>query len=203
VERGLIRFYAEESAQAGLLARRSKIEQLEAAVKAQQLMLEEAIAVMQRAESDLNARRSELSGLRDRAQSAQARAHELALAEVKLDEKIQRLSTQDAALLAALAQLRQELDDVRAQLTHCEQSTEEAESRLITQTGELERQKSLQESQAHEVDQARLQMSQAEQAVQEALLAQRLAQEQRRVFEERMRESIDRAGPSPPCRVGS
>lgn len=192
VERGLICFYAEENEQAGLLARRSKIEQLESATKAQQLMLEEATSVMQRAESDLHARRGELAGLRERAQSAQARAHELALAEVKLDEKIQRLGTQDAALLAAIAQSRQELADLSAQRTHCEQSTEEAEGRLVAQTAELDRQKSLQESQAHEVDQARMQLSQAEQSVQEALLAQRLAQEQRRVFEERMRESIDR-----------
>lgn len=192
ISRGVVRFYAEENQQAGILARRSKIEQLEVALRAQGLIVEENTALYQRADADLGERRRELMSLRDRVQAAQARAHELELAELRLDEKIARLGNQDATLLGALAQLKEELADLQSQLTRCEQSREEADGRCTAQAQETDRQRSLQDAQAQEVARAREQVAAVEQSVQEALLAQRLSQEQQRVFEERMRESLER-----------
>jgi chromosome segregation protein len=190
--RGTLRFYAAEDAQAGVLARKTKIESLETAIRAQQLVVDETALAFERSEQALADRRSQLAGLRDKASSLQARAHELELAELKLDEKIQRLAGQDNSLNASLASLSQELTDLKAAHAQALQSFEDAEQRLAAQSQEAERQKELQASHAQEVATARSQQQQAEREAQEATMSQRLAQEQRRMFEERMRESQSR-----------
>jgi chromosome segregation ATPase len=175
-----------------MLARRDKIEQLEIGLRAQQLVVDETALSLQRAETVFAERRQALSSLRERAQNSQARAHELELAELRLDEKIQRLNTQDTALEASLASLRQELIDLQTQNAQVARATEDADQRLSGQTQEAERQKEMQESQAREVQRAREEFQTADRDLQEAQMAQRLAQEQARVFEERMRESAQR-----------
>lgn len=190
--RGLVRFYAEEDLQAGRLARRSKIEQLETALRGQQLVVDESALAMQRAELSLNERKQELTALRERAKTAQARAHELELAELRLDEKIQRLASRDESLNASLQALRAELADLQAQQADAAQSFEDADQRFAAQQQEAERQKELQAQQAQEVARAREQRQSAERAVQEALMVQRVAEEQRRSFEDKMRESAQR-----------
>ncbi|MBU3724648.1 MAG: chromosome segregation protein SMC [Burkholderiaceae bacterium] len=187
--RGMVRFYAEEDQQAGILARRSKIESLDIAIRAQQLVVDETALALQRAEGALAERKRELAGLRDRAQASQSRAHELELAELRLDEKIQRLNTQDTALTASLQALRQEHADLQQQREQCRQASEEANQRAAAQTQEADRQRELQEQQLQEVGRTREELALAERGLQEALMGQRLAQEQRRVFEEKMRES--------------
>ncbi len=189
---GVIRFYAEEDQQAGILARRSKIEQLDTQMRAQQLVVDETGLSVQRAEQTLANRKSELGALRDRAQSAQARAHELELAELRLDEKIQRLQAQDTSLNSSLSALRQEHAELQAENTRVAQSLEDADRRLAGQQQEAERQRELQDNHAHEVALARGQLQEADRAVQQAVMAQRIAEEQRRVFEDRMRESLQR-----------
>ena len=189
---GVIRFYAEEDQQAGMLARRSKIEQLDTQMRAQQLVVDETGLSVQRAEQTLANRKSELGALRDRAQSAQARAHELELAELRLDEKIQRLQAQDTSLTSSLSALRQEHSELQAENTHVAQSLEDADQRLAGQQQEAERQRELQDNHAQEVALARGQLQDADRAVQQAVMAQRIAEEQRRVFEDRMRESLQR-----------
>ena len=173
--RGMVRFYAAEDQQAGMLARRDKIEQLEIGLRAQQLVVDETALSLQRAEAVFAERRQALSSLRERAQNSQARAHELELAELRLDEKIQRLNTQDTALEASLASLRQELIDLQTQNAQVARATEDADQRLSGQTEEAERQKEMQERQAREVQQAREEFQTADRGVQEAQMAQRLA----------------------------
>ena len=190
--RGTIRFYAQEDQQAGMLARRSKIEQLDVQIRAQQLVVDETHLAMQRAEGSLSQRKSELVALRERAQTAQNRAHECEVAELRLDEKIQRLMTQDTALVTSLAALRQELSDLQAEQTQVVQQADESDSRLSAQQQESERQRELQDNHAQEVARARGQLQDADRAVQQAVMAQRIAEEQRRVFEDRMRESRER-----------
>ena len=190
--RGTIRFYAQEDQQAGMLARRSKIEQLDVQIRAQQLVVDETHLAMQRAEGSLSQRKSELVALRERAQTAQNRAHECEVAELRLDEKIQRLTTQDTALVTSLAALREELSDLQAEQTQVVQQADESDSRLSAQQQESERQRELQDNHAQEVARARGQLQDADRAVQQAVMAQRIAEEQRRVFEDRMRESRER-----------
>ena len=155
-------------------------------------MVDETALSLQRAEAVFAERRQALSSLRERAQNSQSRAHELELAELRLDEKIQRLNTQDTALETSLASLRHELIDLQTQNAQVARATEDADQRLSGQTQEAERQKEMQESQAREVQQAREEFQTADRGLQEAQMAQRLAQEQARVFEERMRESAQR-----------
>ena len=192
--RGMVRFYAQEDHQAGMLARRNKIEQLDVQLRAQQLVADETGFAFQRAELALAERKKELGALRERAQNLQARAHELEMAELRLDEKIQRLETQDASLNASLAALRSELEELRREFGEVSQLMEDADSRVTEQSQESERQRELQESHAREVQSAREQQQAAEMAVNEALMAQRVAQEHRRAFEERMAESMGRLG---------
>jgi len=144
--RGVIRFYAEEDLQAGRLARRSKIEQLETALRGQQLVVEESALALQRADASLAERKQELVSLRERAKTAQARAHELEMAELRLDEKIQRLTSQDSALNASLAALRAELTELQGQQATVGQSHDDAEQRFVAQQQEAERQKRAPES---------------------------------------------------------
>ncbi len=190
--RGTVRFYAQEDQQAGILARRSKIEQLDVQIRAQQLVVDETHLSMQRSEGTLAQRKSELTALRERAQSAQTRAHECEVAELKLDEKIQRLTTQDTALATSLAALRQELSDLQSEQSQIAQHSDESSQRLAAQQQEAERQRELQDNHAQEVTRAREQLQDADRTVQQAVMAQRIAEEQRRVFEERMRESRER-----------
>ena len=190
--RGTVRFYAQEDQQAGILARRSKIEQLDVQIRAQQLVVDETHLAVQRSEGTLAQRKSELTALRERAQSAQSRAHECEVAELKLDEKIQRLTTQDTALANSLAALRQELSDLQSEQSQIAQHSDESGQRLAAQQQEAERQRELQDNHAQEVTRAREQLQDADRTVQQAVMAQRIAEEQRRVFEERMRESRER-----------
>ena len=192
VSKGVVRFYAAEDQQAGLLARKSKIEQLETALRGQQLVVDESTLALGRAEQALMEAKQQLTALRERAQSAQARAHELELAELRLDEKIQRLTSQDTALNASIESLSEELKELNDQQSQTTQTLEEARQQLTTQQQEADRQRELQEQHGQEVQQARNQREQAERLVQEAVLAQRVAQEQRRAFEERMQESLQR-----------
>ncbi len=192
VSKGVVRFYAAEDQQAGLLARKSKIEQLETALRGQQLVVDESALSLGRAEQALMEAKQQLASLRERAQTAQARAHELELAELRLDEKIQRLTSQDTALNASIESLSQELRELNEQQSQTTHTLDESRQQLTTQQQEADRQRELQERHAQEVQQARQQREQAERLVQEAVLAQRVAQEQRRAFEERMQESLQR-----------
>jgi chromosome segregation protein len=192
VSKGMVRFYAAEDQQAGLLARKSKIEQLDTALRGQQLVVDESSLALGRAEQALMETKQQLSSLRERAQTAQARAHELELAELRLDEKIQRLNSQDTALNVSIETLSVELKELHDQQSQITQTLEEARSQLTTQQQESDRQRELQEQHVKEVQQARQQREQAERLVQEAVMAQRVGQEQSRAFEERMLESLQR-----------
>lgn len=192
VSKGMVRFYAAEDQQAGLLARKSKIEQLDTALRGQHLVVEESTLALGRAEQALMDTKQQLASLRERAQTAQARAHELELAELRLDEKIQRLTSQDTALNASIEALSAELKELQEQQTQITHTLDEARQQLTTQQQESDRQRELQEQQVQEVQQARQQREQADRLVQEAVMAQRVAQEQQRAFKERMQESLAR-----------
>jgi chromosome segregation protein len=189
---GTVRFYAAEDQQAGVIARRSKIEQLEVAIRAQQLVVEETQLSFQRSESILAEARQQLVAVRDQAKQAQSRAHELELAELRLDEKIQRLNSQDRALESSIVSLTEEIASLQEQHQMLTQAQEDAEARVQSQSEEAERQRQMQEEQAQEVLRAREQLQQLERSLQEARMAQRIAQEQARVFYERMNESAAR-----------
>lgn len=189
---GMVRFYAAEDQQAGILARKAKIEELEVALRAQALIVEETGVSLSRAESLALESKQTLAALREKAQSTQARAHELELAELRLDEKIQRLQSQDTSLESAVAALRAEASELKAQHDTNAQNIEEAESKLASQSQEAERQRELQESHSQEVQLARSQLSQMERELQDGLMNQRLGQERLRSIEERMAESVRR-----------
>ena len=189
---GLVRFHAQDDARAGMLSRRSRIEQLEVSARGHQLMAEEAALALQRADLQLAERRQQLAGLRETVRKAQARAHELELAELRLDEKIQRLQSRDAGIVASLASLRQELGELEASRDQIAQSFEDADLRLAGQQEESERQRELQQQQSQEVAQVRGQLQTAERAVQDAVMSQRLAERERQLHETRMRESAQR-----------
>jgi len=189
---GLLRFHAQDDAGAAALSRRNRMEQLEASVRGHQIMAEETGLALQRADLQLAERQQMLAAQRDKVRSAQARAHELELAELRLLEKIERLASRDASVGATLDTLRQERTELEAARDRAVQSFEEADLRLAGQQEEFEHQRELQERQAKEVAEVREQVQAAERAVQEAVMAQRLAEQQRQTHEARMRESAQR-----------
>jgi len=192
ISRGLVRFYAAEDLSAGVLERRSRIEQLGVELKAHQLVVEEAVLTVQRAESHLMQKRQALNDLRERAKAAQARAHELEVAELRLDEKIQRLTNQDNVLETSLSALSDELNGIAQQIDQCAQSFEQAKARLDSQQQEMDQQRETLESQTLHVQQARESVAAAERSLQELTMAKRLREEQVRAFEEGLRQSAQR-----------
>jgi chromosome segregation protein len=189
---GVVRFYAADDQQAGVLARKAKIEALDVALRAQQLIVEETGLALSRAEQAATEAKQALSVLRERAQTTRARAHELELAELRLDEKIQRLESKDASLESAVNSLRAEVTELKAQHDENVQSIEEAQLKVAGQSQEAARQKELQETHALEVQLARSQMSQMERELQDTLMNQQLGQQRVRSIEERMAESARR-----------
>jgi chromosome segregation protein len=192
VSQGLVRFYAAEDLQAGVLERRSKIEQLAVELRAMQLVLEEAALTLQRADQALIQKRTDLNTLREAARSAQARAHELELAELRLDEKIQRLQSQDNALQNSLASHQAEAVSLKDQVMQCESLIEQAQALLSSQQQEADQQRQALETQSLEFAQLREQLQAAERSLQESITAKRVKEEQLRAFESAQQQAQQR-----------
>lgn len=192
-----VRFYAPEDLSAGILERRLRIEELTVKERGERLVVEETALTFNRAELNVRERRQALIDLREKSRQSQARSHELELALLKIDEKIQRLSTQDASVASLLETLRLEAKGLETELAQCTAAFEAADARLSDQQQEAEEQRSALDSQQTEVQSARAELQSAERALQEAILAHRLAQEQQKSFEEaqaRSRARLAEAG---------
>jgi chromosome segregation protein len=111
-----VSFYAQDSEQAGLLARQQEIENLEKQLRAQALIAEEARAALVRAEAAYSDASQRLVAVRREATDSQGRAHELqveALRLTQLAEQTRARSEQIAGDLAEVDALLEELQERR------------------------------------------------------------------------------------------
>ena len=119
-----VSFYAQDSEQAGLLARAQEIENLEKQVRAQVLIADESRVAMARAESAYAESAQRLVGARREAAESQSKAHELQVETLRLSQLLEQTR-------ARSAQIESDLAEVDAQL-------EELQERRVTAEGQFE-----------------------------------------------------------------
>ena len=118
-----LHFYAQDSEQAGLLARAQEIDNLEKQLKAQLMMVETAQSSLQRASYAYNDAQARMASLRSSAQSATAKVHELQIEALRL----QQLAEQSQA---RVSQITGEMEEAAAQEEALLERQAEAESRF-------------------------------------------------------------------------
>ena len=163
-----VNFYAQDSEQAGMLARAQEIENLDKQIRAQGLMSEEARINLSRAESTSAQSTQERTQKRIEATETQAKAHALQV-------EFMRVQQQAEQTRARQGQLETEVQDLQAQLIQLRTRSEEAESRFESLDMQLantqERHAGLQEKAINaeqQLNQAREGLRQLERQVQES-----------------------------------
>ena len=118
-----VSFYAQDNEQAGLLARAQEIENLDKSTKAQALICDEARNALVRTEAAYTDASQRLLSIRGEATAAQARAHELQVETLRLEQLAEQAR-------ARSEQLSGDLGEVDAQLTDLQERRVTAEARF-------------------------------------------------------------------------
>ncbi|HYP72098.1 MAG TPA: chromosome segregation protein SMC, partial [Variovorax sp.] len=118
-----VNFYAQDSEQAGLLARQQEMENLERQLRAQALLSEEARSALVRAEAAYTDAASRLVTARREAADTQSRSHELQVETLRLTQLAEQTR-------ARSEQLNADLGEVNAQLEELQERRVAAEARF-------------------------------------------------------------------------
>ncbi len=171
-----VRFYAPDSEQSGLLARQQEIEHLQREIKAQQLIADQALAAVSRAESAWQAVAQAMGPARMRVAELTRRAHDVQLILSRLQQQAEQ-SGQRAG------RIRLEVSEIEAQTALLYDTREESEARFETLDLELaDIQSRFAEAEmsgerlAQEASQARDAVRQLERRLQEQQFSERSAQ---------------------------
>ena len=116
-----VSFYAQDSEQAGLLARAQEIENLDKQIRAQSLMAEEARLQLARAESAAAQSAQQRSQKRIEATQTQAQAHSLNVEFLRAQQLAEQVRTRQG-------QLAEEVDELQAQLAQLQQRAQTDEA---------------------------------------------------------------------------
>ncbi|HLV29258.1 MAG TPA: chromosome segregation protein SMC [Burkholderiaceae bacterium] len=118
-----IRFYAADSEQAGLLARQQEIEHLQRDIKAQQLIADQAIAAVARAETAWQQASQSMGPARLRVTEITRRLHDVQLEHTRLRQQAEQSGERQE-------RLRADLDEIRAQMEELAAARADAEERF-------------------------------------------------------------------------
>jgi chromosome segregation protein len=118
-----VSFYAQDSEQAGLLARQQEMENLERQLRAQTLISEESRTALARAEAAYGDAAQRLVTARREAAETQSRAHELQVETLRLSQLAEQTR-------ARIEQLSSDLGEVEAQLEELQEKRVAAEGRF-------------------------------------------------------------------------
>ena len=169
-------FYAQDSEQAGLLARAQEIENLEKELRAQVMIADEARAALVRAEAAYADASQRMVSVRREAADAQTQAHGLQVETLRLSQLAEQSRARSAQIDADLAEVQAQLDDLQ-------ERRETAEGRfesLDMQLGEAQERHATLDERVIEVQrkltQCREQQRSLERQAQEAVFAQRSLQ---------------------------
>ncbi|MES2582550.1 MAG: chromosome segregation protein SMC [Pseudomonadota bacterium] len=108
-----VSFYAQDSEQAGLLARAQEIENLEKELRAQAMIAEEARTALVRAEAAYAESSQRLVSVRREATEAQSQAHGLQVETLRLSQLAEQARTRSAQIDADIAEVQAQLDDLQ------------------------------------------------------------------------------------------
>ena len=176
-------FYAQDSEQAGLLARAQEIEHLEKELRAQALISEEAKNALVRAEAAYQDGAQRLAQLRREASEAQGQAHELQVEHLRMAQLAEQARARSAQIEGDLAEVEAQLADLHERSATAEARFEELDMQLAdtqerhAQLGEraIEAERKLAE--------CREQQRSLERQAQEAVFSQRSAAQRRAELE--------------------
>ena len=176
VDRHSVRFYAPDTEQAGLLARQREIENLQREVKACQMLAEEAVDKVAKAESAWQQVSQSMAPARTRVGELTQRVHNLRLEHSRLEQQARQTDER-------MARIREELAEIDVQVEELQATREESEAKFEALDQELAKHQMKYsdvemsgEDLAQEAERARQHLRDRELAVHEAEFAQRSLQ---------------------------
>ncbi|HSH89860.1 MAG TPA: chromosome segregation protein SMC [Ramlibacter sp.] len=125
-----VSFYAQDSEQAGLLARQQEIENLEKQLRAQSLIAEEARSALVRAEAAYTDASQRLVTARRDAAQTQDRAHELQVETLRLSQLADQTRARSEQISADLAEVDASLEELQERRVTAEARFEELDMQL-------------------------------------------------------------------------
>ncbi len=171
-----VSFYAQDSEQAGLLARAQEIENLEKQLRAQVLIADESRVALSRAESAYAESAQRLVSARREAAESQGRVHELQVETLRLSQMLEQTRARSAQIDADMAEVEAQLDDLQERRVEAEARFESLDMQLADSQ---ERHAQLDErviEVQNKLSQCREQQRSLERQAQEAVFAQRSLQ---------------------------
>lgn len=179
VTRHSVGFYAQDSEQAGLLARQQEMENLERELRAQGLIAEEARTALVRAEAAYADAAGRLVGARREADQTRARAHELQVETLRLSQQAEQARARSEQLNADLGEVEAQLEELQERRAAAEARFEELDLQLAdSQERHAELEERVIEA-SRKLDAAREQHRSLERQVQESTFSQRTLEARR------------------------
>ena len=123
-------FYAQDSEQAGLLARAQEIENLEKQLRAQVLIADETRSALVRSEAAYAQSAQRLVLVRREAAEAQTRSHGLQVETLRLSQLAEQTRARSAQIESDLSEVEAQLDDLQERRVTCEARFEELDMQL-------------------------------------------------------------------------
>jgi len=171
-----VSFYAQDSEQAGLLARAQEIENLEKELRAQIMMADEARMALVRAEAAYADASQRMVSVRREATEAQSQSHGLQVETLRLSQLAEQARARSAQIDSDLEEVQAQLDDLQERRTMAEGRFESLDMQLADSQ---ERHAQLDErviEVQRKLSQSREQQRTLERQAQEAVFAQRSLQ---------------------------
>lgn len=125
-----VSFYAQDSEQAGLLARQQEIENLEKQLRAQALISEEARTALVRAEAAYTDASQRLVSARREAAETQSRAHELQVETLRLTQLAEQTRARSEQISGDMAEVDALLEELQERRVAAEAKFEELDMQL-------------------------------------------------------------------------
>ncbi|SPC13872.1 chromosome segregation protein SMC [Cupriavidus taiwanensis] len=173
VGRNAIQIYAADSEQAGMLAREQEIENLQKQARAQLLLSDEAKTEAVRAEAAYTQASQALGEARARAEQATRRVHTLQMDVLKLSQAMERYAARSGQIREELEEIHAQIEEQRAIRAESEASFEQHDAALAEMQATHEDQQMAFEALDSKLSGARHQLRDLERAAQEALFAER------------------------------
>jgi len=171
-----VNFYAQDSEQAGLLARAQEIENLEKQLRAQSLMTDEARSALVRSEAAYAEAAQGLARVQRESADAQTQFHALQVETLRLSQLAEQIRTRSAQIDADLAEVQAQIDDLQERRVTAEGQFESLDMQLAdSQERHAQLDERVMEVQ-RQVNQCREQQRALERQAQEAQFAQRSLQ---------------------------
>ncbi|MFT0850651.1 chromosome segregation protein SMC [Achromobacter sp. F4_2707] len=176
VDRHGIRFYAADSEQAGLLARQQEIEHLQRDIKAQQLIADQAVSAVTRAETAWQQVSQAMGPMRQRVSEITRRLHDVQLEHSRLRQLAEQTGERQARLRADLDEIRMQMEELAAQRAEAEERFESLDEQLAEWQAQFSEAEISGETLHEQAEAARQRLRDLERQAQEAEYAERALQ---------------------------